>query len=275
MYYCLSRRAFEAFKSLTEVEADPDAAYQAFRARFAAYDTYGSAAAFVEERRRRASRPYRGFYVRYIQITDSGRLTVARASELTALATGPEGAEALAAVEAQGPLAKHGEIGGGHTRDSVSTSDPVSETPGRRSMFSPSKGARPRGRATRVFAANEKCVPPTNRKEGRHVRQTEPVWRLERILRGRTPVARHSAEAPAACGDGGGAGGALPEGVPEELLSGLQAPGKTFVAACGPNIPCWARAIVRSCDRPASWLTTAKVRSRRARGRPRLGCCRR
>lgn len=69
----LSRKHLEAQKYLAEVEADPDGHYQRFRRDFADYDTYGSVAAFVEERRRRANRIYRGFYVRYVQITDLGR----------------------------------------------------------------------------------------------------------------------------------------------------------------------------------------------------------
>lgn len=82
----LSRCHWEAQRRLAHAEADPDQFYQDFRANFAAFDRYGSAAAFLEHKRAQAKQPHRGFYVRYVQITEPGRsrLTSACTAQLTA-----------------------------------------------------------------------------------------------------------------------------------------------------------------------------------------------
>jgi hypothetical protein len=60
---------------LAEVEADPEGAYQDHLAWIARkwHDSHGSATAFLEHHRRRATRPERGYRVRFIAITDAGR----------------------------------------------------------------------------------------------------------------------------------------------------------------------------------------------------------
>jgi DNA-binding MarR family transcriptional regulator len=85
----LSAKQREARRRLAEAEADPEGVYQGYVAWIARkwHDRYGSAAAFVEAKRKQASRPERGYYVRFIEITDKGRqrLTFSPAQKLTGL----------------------------------------------------------------------------------------------------------------------------------------------------------------------------------------------